>query len=542
MPRNPGTGIYTKPYPDVISDTTMESTVHNGEIADIETDLNTPRPIVAGGTGANNATQARDNLDAEVAAQTVTNYDTHVWESGSFWSQTSATGGPAPGQVVTGFAVVAAGSPDWITLLAIDHNTGNTFIRIKAAGVWGAWSQRAGSIVEADARYVNTTGDTMTGNLVLSKSGPSLIIDTLGTTNGDLVFSKNSVNRWLLRYYGGDDVTGDLLLFRCDDVGNAALSFIISRSTGKITFKGGVQVDSDIAAARNATQGVYSFGTDVSKNLFFDGTKFSFNGGGLSITNGGANITGDTIIVGNVTGDSFTASQYIAVKANDARYYLNDASGVAKGILWYAGGANNDIQLYNMTYSLKLNSSGVVDVGTGMKCRTGQSGVFRANCFNIDWTDSVPQLWIDGSNLGTFAFTSDYRVKKDITDLPSTWETVKALRPIKYTQADYTPLPVASAPPDPAPELPPEMREPRTRPAPSPVMSPGMFKADNIERWGFIAHELQATTIESAATGVKDAPNVIQSPNPWTVIAALTKALQEAMTRIEALEAAQAIP
>jgi hypothetical protein len=168
--------------------------------------------------------------------------------------------------------------------------------------------------------------------------------------------------------------------------------------------------------------------------------------------------------------------------------------------------------------------------------------VFRANCFNIDWTDSVPQLWIDGSNLGTFAFTSDYRVKKDITDLPSTWETVKALRPIKYTQADYTPLPVASAPPDPAPELPPEMREPRTRPAPSPVMSPGMFKADNIERWGFIAHELQATTIESAATGVKDAPNVIQSPNPWTVIAALTKALQEAMTRIEALEAAQAIP
>jgi hypothetical protein len=34
----------------------------------------------------------------------------------------------------------------------------------------------------------------------------------------------------------------------------------------------------------------------------------------------------------------------------------------------------------------------------------------------------------------------------------------------------------------------------------------------------------------------------IQAPNPWTVIAALTKALQEAMARIEALEAAQAAP
>jgi hypothetical protein len=34
----------------------------------------------------------------------------------------------------------------------------------------------------------------------------------------------------------------------------------------------------------------------------------------------------------------------------------------------------------------------------------------------------------------------------------------------------------------------------------------------------------------------------VQSPNPFTLIAALTKALQEAMARIEALEAAQATP
>jgi hypothetical protein len=44
--------------------------------------------------------------------------------------------------------------------------------------------------------------------------------------------------------------------------------------------------------------------------------------------------------------------------------------------------------------------------------------------------------------------------------------------------------------------------------------------------------------IADAATGVKDDENRIQSPNPWTVIAVLTKALQEAMARIEALEAA----
>jgi hypothetical protein len=67
-----------------------------------------------------------------------------------------------------------------------------------------------------------------------------------------------------------------------------------------------------------------------------------------------------------------------------------------------------------------------------------------------------------------------------------------------------------------------------------------LVKADNIERWGFVAHELQETLVESAASGVKDQADTIQSPNPWTVIASLTKALQEAMERIEALEAARA--
>lgn len=86
--------------------------------------------------------------------------------------------------------------------------------------------------------------------------------------------------------------------------------------------------------------------------------------------------------------------------------------------------------------------------------------------------------------------------------LHSTWETVKNLKPISYTQKDFG----------------------------------DTHKADDIERWGFIAHELQETLVESAASGVKDQENCIQAPNPFTIIAALTKALQEAMQRIEELE------
>jgi hypothetical protein len=105
---------------------------------------------------------------------------------------------------------------------------------------------------------------------------------------------------------------------------------------------------------------------------------------------------------------------------------------------------------------------------------------------------------------------SDYRIKKDVVELPSMWGRVKELRPIKYTHADYT----------------------------SPRSTATMVKADDIERWGFIAHELQETLVASAATGKKDQPDIIQSPNPFTLIAALTRALQEAMQRIEALEKA----
>ena len=61
-------------------------------------------------------------------------------------------------------------------------------------------------------------------------------------------------------------------------------------------------------------------------------------------------------------------------------------------------------------------------------------------------------------------------------------------------------------------------------------------KADPAERWGFLAHELQATLLPTAATGEKDAPNLVQSPDLMALTAALCAALQEAMARIEAVE------
>jgi hypothetical protein len=161
--------------------------------------------------------------------------------------------------------------------------------------------------------------------------------------------------------------------------------------------------------------------------------------------------------------------------------------------------------------------------GIGMLTRAGISGAYGANRGNIWWSGSAGYVYIDNTALPLNA-PCDYRIKQEVKPLASTWDKVKALRPISFQYRDYD-----------------------------------IIKADGVEHWGFTAHELQEALLPSAATGEKDAvANVfdttvdddgveqrkvagtrpqLQSPNPMAIIAALTASLQEAMARIEALEA-----
>jgi hypothetical protein len=146
-------------------------------------------------------------------------------------------------------------------------------------------------------------------------------------------------------------------------------------------------------------------------------------------------------------------------------------------------------------------STRAVAATTGYAVKAGSAAAPGTSVFNINSTTGA-QLWIDGTNLGTITVSSDYRIKKDVAALPSMWDALKSLRPVSYTLADFG----------------------------------DFYKADDIERWGFVAHELQEALIDDAATGHKDAENLIQSPNPWTVLAAAIRTIQECQARIEALE------
>src|SRR5262245_42830085 len=137
MPRD-GSNIYHRPPgTDAVTDTSIESTKYNNYVADVENDLNLPRPIVAGGTGASDAGTALINLSGEKANQVVTNFDSMVWVSGSFSAAAGATGAPNA-HAFSGIVYVT--DVNNIVVEARDATDGVMYIRRKQAGVWTSWS------------------------------------------------------------------------------------------------------------------------------------------------------------------------------------------------------------------------------------------------------------------------------------------------------------------------------------------------------------------------------------------------------------------
>lgn len=147
----------------------------------------------------------------------------------------------------------------------------------------------------------------------------------------------------------------------------------------------------------------------------------------------------------------------------------------------------------------------------GYITRRGTSGPSTTNPFNIAWETSFADLYIDNTNVGTINVTpSDRRIKHSINSIATATQQVMALRPVTYRWRDE-----------------------------------GVFKDDGVAHWGFIADEVHAV-IPSAVRGEPDALTSDGGVQPQRVldrpiIAALTKALQEAITQVEDLKARVAV-
>jgi hypothetical protein len=211
--------------------------------------------------------------------------------------------------------------------------------------------------------------------------------------------------------------------------------------------------------------------------------------------------------------------------------FIVDANGICTAVDFQAtngvyGGSGTLLYLRPVSYSsvtgqATVSSAGDLNVSryvtaNGYLERAGTGAGDGSQYFNFDYVGGAGPLhaWINGADLGAVAFTCDHRLKKDVKPLGSTWDKVKALRPVSFSRRDW-------------------------------VIHEGegvgretwLSRDSNEIEWGFVAHELQETLLPSAANGRKNQEDVVQSPNLPAIIAALTSALQEAMLRIEALEA-----
>ena len=152
--------------------------------------------------------------------------------------------------------------------------------------------------------------------------------------------------------------------------------------------------------------------------------------------------------------------------------------------------------------------------GRGFGCRTGlttdngniingaeAASVNTGHHFNIWWSDTHAYFYIDSVRLGYLMLgTSDYRKKRNIENLDINGiERLKKLRPVKYQDKAFQ-----------------------------------IFKQTEDIHEGFIAHEMQEV-IPDAVKQEKD--KEIQTIDYLPVLSTLTKALQEAVAKIEVLEA-----
>jgi len=238
------------------------------------------------------------------------------------------------------------------------------------------------------------------------------------------------------------------------------------------------QTASEIKTLLNS-DGIVNAQIDASAAIA--GTKISPDFGSQNVvTTGSVTTTG---IVGSSIG--------ITVNNTDQKWsFASDGS-----LLWTGHSSFNFNSSLSNGYLLANGFSSKAGIGTSVAVN---------NAFNIYWTSSAAQLFIDTTNLGTISVSSDYRIKKDITtQTASGIDKIKQLRPVNYEYTDNTDL---------------------------------SFKGDGVKREGFIAHEV-AEIIPSAVDGEKDATNQVQSLRVDAIVSVLTKALQEAVVKIEVLEA-----
>ena len=262
---------------------------------------------------------------------------------------------------------------------------------------------------------------------------------------------------------------------------NNGTSKLVLNSTGKATFTSATANQRGVSIVAPATQ--LNFGPNLDKGGFL-----------MSENNGQFGLSGGAYWNGSAWVATHTGAGIIRMDGDGVMHFLAN-TGLTDG------------NTFTPTERLTISSDGILTC-FGRTGREGRNGTTAGNVINFMWTVSATlQAWIDTTNIGNLSYSSDYRIKKNITTMSDgAIDRIKLLRPVTYQPDDFT------------------------------LNGTVVSAASDTVKEGFIAHEV-GEIISSGCEGEKDAENQIQSLQLDAIVSVSTKALQELIAKVETLEA-----
>lgn len=273
-----------------------------------------------------------------------------------------------------------------------------------------------------------------------------------------------------------------------------------------ITFKTGT-TDSGLSSIMHLDHdGKVGIGTDSpSEELHVSGTTGDPS---IKLENTSTGTSDDTIYRSQIGGTTARNFIYFGDADDDNRgeisyYHDGDSMRFHTSAVEQARIINNGILIGRTSSSSSSEQEGIVLSGSGFiyLARSGTGTQTHAQFINNADVSAVAVGTIKTSGSATsYNTSSDYRLKEDIVEMQDSISKVQSLKPVNFA-----------------------------------------WKVDGTRVDGFLAHEAQEV-VPAAVTGTKDAVDEDGQPDyqgidQSKIVPLLTKALQEALTKIESLEA-----